>query len=375
VTDDRQSATLAGFEQFRSYPLYDAIFKRRARRVSTGIREISAGSLSWHSNDKPHPLSPLEQAVLISVTGVTGITMPDMPTVSETGGIMLGSPMIEAVGRSAGSPDNAQATVFFMLDDDGTYLLRKSDLKLPPGTVPGPDDLIRAAQASKVRLLDHRLDYPRHYPYYVGRNRFVSNLPGSTVFVPVIDMTRQYINGLMYLLSQEDGMRPSFVDDWNFYRWAGCKKWVDNGFLNRELKLPLGMLGTWRIHIEADFLVQNLWLTIQAIRRLGPRRVPAAGAARPSRRARPKRSRSGIRVRHAARGLAQAAEADHADAGVATQPGPAGRASSRVLPAQLSRHGKRGRRRRRPEVRPEGPLYDAGRICSHVQAGSRAALR
>ena len=255
----------AGFDAFRRYPLYEAIFRRRTRRVSKGIKKWEADSLSWHSDAESQPLTPLEQAVLISVTGITGITMPDMPTRSEAGGRMLGSPMLEAAGRSSGSPDNAQATVFFMLDDNGTYLLRKPTFALPPGTQPGPDDLIRAAESCKVRILDHRLDYPRTYPFYVGRNRFVSNLPGSTVFVPVIDMTRQYINGLMYLLSQEDGVRPSFVDDWNFYRWAGCKKWVKNGFLNADLKLPLGMLGTWRIHIEADLLVQNLWLTIQAM--------------------------------------------------------------------------------------------------------------
>jgi hypothetical protein len=255
----------AGFEQFRHYPLFDTIFKRRTRRISKGIKEVSAGSLSWRSDLEPHPLTPLEQAVLISVTGVTGITMPDMPTKSESGGTMLGSPMIEAVGRSAGSPDNAQATVFFMIDDHGTYLLRKPAFGLSPGTMPSPDDLLRAAEAAKVRILDRRLDFPRHFPYYVGRNRFVSNLPGSTIFVPVMDMTRQYINGLMYLLSQEDGLRPSFIDDWNFYRWTGCRKWVKNGFLNKDLKLPLGMLGTWRIHIEADLLVQNLWLTIQAM--------------------------------------------------------------------------------------------------------------
>ena len=265
MTDDRGGPAHAGFDQFRNYPLYEAIFKRRARRISKGIREVDAGSLSWRSNEQPQALTPLEQAVLISVTGITGITMPDLPTRSETGGKMLGSPMMEAIGRSAGSPDNAQATVFFMIDDHGTYLLRQTESKLPPGTEPGPDDLLRAAEQSKVRILDHRLEYPRTYPYYVGRNRFTSNLPGSTVFVPVVDMTRQYINGLMYLLSQEDGVRPCFVDDWNFYRSAGCRKWIDNGFLNRDLKLPLGMLGTWRIHIEADLLVQNLWLTIQAM--------------------------------------------------------------------------------------------------------------
>ena len=42
-----------------------------------------------------------------------------------------------------------------------------------------------------MRILDHRLEYPRTYPYYVGRNRFTSNLPGSTVFVPVVDMTSE----------------------------------------------------------------------------------------------------------------------------------------------------------------------------------------
>jgi hypothetical protein len=255
----------AGLDQFRRYSLYEAIFKRRARRISKGIREVNAESLSWHSEEPPQPLTPLEQAVLISVTGITGIIMPDLPTISERGDKMLGSPMLEAVGRSAGSPDNAQATVFFMLDDDGTYLLRRTGFNVPPGTEPGLEDLLLAAEQSKVRILDHRLDYPRTYPYYVGRNRFTSNLPGSAVFVPVVDMTRQYINGLMYLLSQETGVRPSFVDDWNFYRWAGCRKWVNNGFLNRDLKLPLGMLGTWRIHIEADLLIQNLWLTIQAM--------------------------------------------------------------------------------------------------------------
>ena len=131
MTDDRGGPAHAGFDQFRNYPLYEAIFKRRARRISKGIREVDAGSLSWRCNEQPQALTPLEQAVLISVTGITGITMPDLPTRSETGGKMLGSPMMEAIGRSAGSPDNAQATVFFMIDDHGTYLLRQTESKLP----------------------------------------------------------------------------------------------------------------------------------------------------------------------------------------------------------------------------------------------------
>ncbi|MCK1291285.1 hypothetical protein [Bradyrhizobium sp. 30] len=254
-----------GFERYLQYPLAEAIFKRRSRRISKGIGEIPAGSLTWRSNDKVHPLTELEQAVLIAATGITGITMPDMPGRTETGTPLLGSPMLEAVGRAASSPDNAQATAFVMIDDEGTYLLRKPEFALPPGTVPMADDVMRAARLAKVRILDKRLEFPRRFPCYVGRNRAVSNLPGTTVFVPIVDLTRQYINGMMYLLSQPDGQRPAFIDDWNFYRWAGCKRWIKNGFLNPYLKLPLGYLGTFRIHVEADFLVQNLLLTIHAM--------------------------------------------------------------------------------------------------------------
>jgi len=109
------------------------------------------------------------------------------------------------------------------------------------------------------------MEFPRVYPCYIGRNKYVSNLPGTTLFVPVVDLTKQYINGLMFLLSQPDGYRPSFVDDWNFYRPAGVKKWIRNGFLNKDLPIPLGYTNTFRIHIEADLLVQNLLLTIQAM--------------------------------------------------------------------------------------------------------------
>jgi len=56
-----------------------------------------------------------------------------------------------------------------------------------------------------------------------------------------------------------------FIDDWNFYRLAGVKKWVKNGFLNKEFKIPLGMSNTFRIHVESDLLVQNLLLVTQAM--------------------------------------------------------------------------------------------------------------
>jgi hypothetical protein len=84
--------------------------------------------------------------------------------------------------------------------------------------------------------------------------------------MPIVDMTKQYINGLMYLLSQDDGFRPVFIDDWNLYQRAGVEKWVRQGFLNKDLPpIPLGYAGTFRIHVEADLLLQNIMLAIQAM--------------------------------------------------------------------------------------------------------------
>jgi hypothetical protein len=40
---------------------------------------------------------------------------------------------------------------------------------------------------------------------------------------------------------------------------------VSSGFLNKNYPIPLGMMNTFRIHVEADLLLQNLLLSIQAM--------------------------------------------------------------------------------------------------------------
>ena len=253
-----------GFQTAAQYPLLRAIFERRSRRIPRGLKSVPAGSLTYTSNDEPQPLTPLEEAVLIAVTGATGITMPDRPFQDEKGNRILGSPNLTMAGRAAGSPDNAQAAHFFLINDTGTYFLRQ--LGPPEGEFRlTPDTLIERAERSKQLLFRGRLEFPREFPYYLDSNRFVSNLPGTTILLPIIDTTRQYINGLMYLLTQADGFRPDIVDDRNFYLPAGTRKWVKNGFLNKDIKVPLGIAWTFRSHIEPDLLMQNLVLMLQAM--------------------------------------------------------------------------------------------------------------
>jgi hypothetical protein len=244
-----------GLDALRGRPLLDTIFQRRTHRVSRGS-DVTAGEMSYKSAHPRAPLSPLEEALLIATTGCTGLTMPDRPFFDpRTNAPIMAKPNVNMAGRTAGSPDNAQGTYFFMINDSGTYFLRN----LPPveGEVFDPDLLLKQAELAKVKLLDRRIDVPngnRDFPAYLDSNRFLSNLPGTTVLFPVVDLSHQYINGMMYLLTQPAGARPAVVDDRNFYQLAGVKKWVKNGFLNKDIKVPLGVIWSMRTQIEADYV-------------------------------------------------------------------------------------------------------------------------
>ena len=132
--------------------------------------------MSWTSNEPPQPLTELEEAMLIAVTGCTGLTMPDRPFADPRNGEpIMAKPNLNMAGRTAGSPDNAQGTHFFMINDTGTYYLRK----LPPaesGSLPfDPDDAARAGRAGQGQA-----DGPPH-----RRARRQARLPGVPRLQPV----------------------------------------------------------------------------------------------------------------------------------------------------------------------------------------------
>jgi len=95
---------LGGFDEMRRYPLFDAVFKRRSRRISTGIKAIPAGTNSYTAEHAdPHPLTELEEAILIAAVGTTGVTLPDRPFETTHGEKILGTPNLNFIGRAAGS--------------------------------------------------------------------------------------------------------------------------------------------------------------------------------------------------------------------------------------------------------------------------------
>ena len=290
------------------YPLIEAIARRRSRRVARGV-SVKAGPLSHTSTNQPAPLDPLEEALLIVATGITGVITHDGPTDMADGRKELGTPFLHALARSASSPDNVQAVHFIMVNDAGTWLIDKPNaartLELLAGLPPKWDDWreedwLSAANALKKRIGD-RLTFPRRFPFYLGWNKQLSNMPGTTMFLPLVDCTRGYITALLNLASEPDGQRPLFVDDWQPFRaltpenieavnavkniatdmaaeamalfgrvalpyqTVGGTKHVRSNYVDPTLVAPLGLERTFIADHEAHFHLQNLMLMAQAM--------------------------------------------------------------------------------------------------------------
>ena len=287
-----------GLRNLFSYPLMAAIAERRTRRVARGT-SISSGPISYTSPNAPAPLSPLEEAVLVVSTGLTGrVTMHDVPANNADGSTRFSAPLINVLARSASSIDNAHAVSFFLINDEGTWLIKhfrnQQALDALAGLPPRWEDWteadwIAAAKSVKHRLYTERLDFPRHWPYYFIWNRQLSNRPGTTILLPIVDLTRQFINVVLSLLSEEDGQRPLFVDDWQPFRpetpldWGalagsfvglvprisyhiiGGAKRAQGDWLNTKYPVPIGYANTLRTDYETFFQLQNLMLIAQAM--------------------------------------------------------------------------------------------------------------
>jgi hypothetical protein len=112
-----------GLADLLRYPLMSALAERRTRRIARGT-SLSAASLSHTSTNAPAPLSPLEEAILIVSTGLTGPVMHDGPLKKPDGRDELGSPFVHVIGKTASSPDNSHPTSFFLINDSGIWLIK-----------------------------------------------------------------------------------------------------------------------------------------------------------------------------------------------------------------------------------------------------------
>ncbi|MGQ0722471.1 MAG: hypothetical protein ACT4PE_12995 [Candidatus Eiseniibacteriota bacterium] len=260
------------------YPLFRALLERRSRRFARGLR-LDGGPLSFESTLRAEPLTPDEEAALVfAACGITGWALAELPyergTEDESGS---GNIMAQLVGRTVPSPDALHDVVLFVLNDGGAWMIRRPQ-DFPRAELPA---LIAAARAgeltslyekSRVRIADVRPDVPRELPYVPPFNKWSANVPGTTYFLPVNELTALTINILLSAFNEEFGY--FLLDDRAGFRPAGVGRFARSkgGWLHddpaRGRVVTLSFLEGWLYElaaVEHGAMIQNLGLMTQAL--------------------------------------------------------------------------------------------------------------
>ena len=226
-----------------NFPLFEAMMGRRSRRFGFGM-ELEHGPFTYKSEKEPFPLSEDETAILVAAaTGLTGAILCEGDT---QGG------MVKSVGRTHPSAVGAHRTQLFFTNDDGLFLYQGTKHKMSKmkeyETKEDRNKIRGFYDEYTVKISEGRFDLPQAEPGLFAHNLWVTNTPGSTLFMPVTDVSQDLIRLMVNMCDSKGGARYSktggyyIVDERKGMRAAGCEKWAENGLLNKENILPLGRL-------------------------------------------------------------------------------------------------------------------------------------
>jgi hypothetical protein len=272
-------AASPGARQILASPLLDTMARRRSRRFALGDH-LKAGALSYDSPSAPVPLSMEEEAILaFAGSGVTGRVNGELPYTPdagpETGG---GQVMVTMLGRTFASADAAATATLFLTRDDGTFMMCRP-VDLPRGEFDEIAGLARdhrfveLYQRSRVRISDSRAEIPRLVPFTPPFNKWSTNVPGSTYFVPVTDVTALYLTILFAVMGDEFAYFFHDDRDW-LVRPAGTGSYAKSkgGHLHDDVRDgrvgTIDELETYLLELcafEQGLMVQNLALATEAL--------------------------------------------------------------------------------------------------------------
>jgi hypothetical protein len=254
-------------DELSRFPLLAAMFGRRSRRFGVGMA-IPNGPLAYASTHPPLPLTELERTLLVLCgAGVSGWHLGMEHTANGDPDRGCNYP-VRLTGRVAASAAGIETSELIVSDDDGTFITCFRDLN-PSGvreieTASDLGELVARVDAQCVRLSERRVELPAAPPHISAHNLWNANRPGTTLFIPIVDMTQQVLDFLAIYLS--GGIIP-----WDPIRDRPCgdlARFVRAGLLDERKRMSIADIEQYVLAtgaVELGLICQNIVLTLQAM--------------------------------------------------------------------------------------------------------------
>lgn len=246
---------------------------RRSRRFGLGM-SMESGPMSYKSRSAGVPLTEEEEALLaFAACGITGKALGDLVFDKGEGGTILAG----LLGRTIPSGDAIHTCSLIVMNSEATYYIRQ------PRDFPEEEivKLVQLAEQEKyvelyrkcrVKIRDGRMTPPVEPFFNINCNRWSLYDPTATYLLPIEDFTFMYINALLEILNEHNGLYP--VDERAGFRSAGVKKFAKSrgGHLVNDPKKEhtitiqqLETLVTEFVTAESGMMIQNIALMTQAM--------------------------------------------------------------------------------------------------------------
>jgi hypothetical protein len=240
---------------------------RRSRRFGLGMT-IPDGPLAYVSRHPPLPLSDLERMLLVLCgAGISGWHLGMDHTASGDPGHGCNYP-VRPTGRVGASAAGIETAELIVTDDAGTFITRFRDLD--PARIrelqsaANLSELLDRAARHCIPLDDGRMPLHAASPHMDAHNVWNANQPGTTLFIPIVDLTQQLLAFLAMQLGE--GALP-----WDPIHHRPCgdlEPFIRSGLLDERKRasivdIELSALTTGAI--ELGLICQNLVLVMQAM--------------------------------------------------------------------------------------------------------------
>lgn len=209
--------------------LFSLMRRRRSKRFCKGM-VIPDGPFKYASKHKPEPLSEeIEAKMAYAAAGITGGVFNELDYSEQGGGNIIAG----KIGRTFASGDALQTVSTFVINDAGVSLLlrpREMEVKELFDLVSLSNDssYLEIYRRQAQRVSHERPKVPTDPIHNININRWSSNAPGTTVFLPVNELSILYINGLLEIFNTKTGVYV--LDERKNYLPAGLSQFaISNG--------------------------------------------------------------------------------------------------------------------------------------------------